>query len=59
MYDVSEFYENRETDEIIASMQCLLANKKPQTDGMGFLYSGVTNYLRSSTLTKSRDVSPV
>jgi hypothetical protein len=59
MYDVSEFYENRETDEIIASMQCLLANKKPQTDGMGFLYSGVTDYLRSSTLTKSRDVSPV
>lgn len=59
MNDVSGSYENRETDEIIASMQCLLANKKPQTDGMGFLYSGVTNYLRSSTLTKSRDVSPV
>ncbi len=59
MNDVSGSYENRGTDEIIASMQCLLANKKPQTDGMGFLYSGVTDYLRSSTLTKSRDVSPV
>lgn len=59
MYDVSEFYENRGTDEIIASIQCLSANKKPQTDGMGFLYSGVTDYLRSSTLTKSRDCSPV
>lgn len=59
MHDISGFYENREIDELIASMQCLLANKKPQTDGMGFLYSGVTDYLRSSTLTKSRDVSPV
>ena len=59
MNDVSGSYENRKTDQIIASMQCLLANKKPQTDGMGFLYSGVTDYLRSSTLTKSRDCSPV